>query len=104
MFKVGDFVYYKSYSEWNDNDFGYGYVYDIKFVEPDAFCDEARTHIYIEAKYTEDGCPILFDKKIVIDSRNVNPAEIAIEEREKELQRQMDNIKEIRKEFINEAK
>ena len=102
MFKVGDFVYYGCISLDPDFDdkYGYGIILEIKDL-PKSFEDGTERFAIIQVKYFEDGTPCEFNSKEVVKIELVENAEIAIERHERELHRQLDNMKNIRKEFID---
>lgn len=102
MFKVGDFVYYGCISLDPDFDdkYGYGIILEIKDL-PKSFEDGTERFAIIQVKYFEDGTPCEFNSKEVVKIELVEDAKIAIERHERELHRQLDNMKNIRKEFID---
>ena len=102
MFKVGDFVYYACISLDPDFDdkYGYGIILEIKDL-PKSFEDGTERFAIIQVKYFEDGTPCEFNSKEVVKIELVEDAKIAIERHERELHRQLDNMKNIRKEFID---
>lgn len=102
MFKVGDFVYYKDISMDPDFDdkYGYGTIIEIKDL-PKSFEEGTERFAVIQVKYFEDGTPCEFNSKEVVKIELLEDAEIAIERQERELHRQLNNMKNIRKEFID---
>lgn len=102
MYKVGDFVYFKDYSMDPDFDdkFGYGTIIEIKEL-PKSFQEGTETFAIIQVKYFEDGTPCEWDSKEVIKLCMLDPAQTAVERHERELYRQLDNMKDIRKEFTD---
>ena len=102
MFKVGDFVYFTEFSKYEEieDKYGYGIILEIKDL-PKSFEEGTERFAIIQVKYFEDGTPCEFDSKEVVKIKLVEDAEIAIERHERELHRQLDNMKNIRKEFIN---
>ena len=102
MFQVGDFVYYSCISLDPDFDdkYGYGIILEIKDL-PKAFGEETETFAIIQVKYFEDGTVCTFDMKEVVNLELLEKADVALDRQEKELYRQLDNMKNIRKEFID---
>ena len=95
-FKVGDFVYCTDCSE-DDECYGvYGIIQEIKDITKAGKTFKAAV---IKVKYFEDGTPCEWDSKKVIRFEMLDPAQTAIERHERELQRQLDNMKNIRKDM-----
>lgn len=105
MFKVGDFVYFKNISmcpELEDR-YGYGTILEIKDLPKYLGSDEMDTYAVIQVKYLEDGTPYEFNFREVVKLQMLDPAQTAVERHERELYRQLDNMKDIRKEFTDEV-
>lgn len=102
MFKVGDFVYYSCVSVDPDfeDKYGYGTILEIKEV-PKRFQEGTYKLAIIQVKYFEDGTACTFDMKQVVELELLEKAETALAKWEKELYRQLDNMKTIRKEFVD---
>lgn len=102
MFKVGDFVYYNDISmdPQIDDSYGYGTILEIKDI-PKSFKDGTETFAIIQVKYFEDGTVCTFDMKKVVKIELLEKADVALDRHEKELYRQLDNIKNIRKVYID---
>ena len=102
MFKVGDFVYYKNISMDPDFDdrYGYGTIIEIKDL-PKSFKESTERFAIIQVKYFEDGTPCELNIKESVKIELLEKAEIALALQEKNLRRQLNNMKNIRKEFID---
>ena len=101
MYKVGDFVHYSCISMDPDFDdkYGYGTIIEIKDL-PKSFEKETEKFAIIQVKYFEDGTACTFNMKEVVNLELLEKADVALDRQEKELQRQMDNMKEIRKDLL----
>lgn len=102
MYKVGDFVYFAEVSKYEEieDKYGYGYIVEIKDL-PKSFESGTERFAIIQVKYFEDGTPCEFDSKKVVNLELLEKADVALDRQEKELYRQLDNMKNIRKEFID---
>lgn len=102
MFKVGDFVYYNDISmdPQIEDSYGYGIILEIKDLSK-SFEEGTERFAIIQVKYFEDGTSCEFDSKKVVKIELLEDADVTLDRQEKELYRQLDNMKNIRKEFID---
>ena len=102
MYKIGDFVYYKNISMDPDFDdrYGYGTIIEIKDL-PKSFEEGTERFAIIQVKYFEDGTSCEFDSKEVVKIELLEKADVVLDRQEKELYRQLDNMKNIRKEYVD---
>ena len=102
-FKVGDFVYYTDYGRFQDDPElnGYGNILEIKEIQKHSQMP-SETMAIIQTKFFEDGTPCEWKNIHTVNVKLLTPAQTAVERHERELQRQLENMKEIRKEFTDE--
>ena len=74
-------------------------ILEIKDL-PKSFENGTETFAIIQVKYFEDGTACTFNMKEVVNLELLEKADVALDRQEKELQRQMDNMKEIRKDLL----
>ena len=102
MFKVGDFVYYTDYGRFQDDPElnGYGNILEIKEIQKHSQMPP-ETMAVIQTKFFEDGTPCEWKIIQTVNIDLLTPAQTAVERHKRELQRQLDNMREISKHFTD---